>query len=142
MGRFDILEHTADTGILARGASLGDVLEAAARGMLSLMVPADAARRPAASSKELAIEASGEDGVELLVAWLHEILFAAETEHLALRDVSASDCARWHARGKVTGEPFDPDRHGGGVEIKAVTWHEAYLKEDAGAWEARVYFDI
>lgn len=40
----------------------------------------------------------------------------------------------------VRGEPFDPARHVGGVEVKAVTLHRAQFDPVVG--EARVIVDI
>lgn len=82
----------------------------------------------------------------LLFDFLNEFLFLRDSEGLVLRidsvtiDRSKGRCRlEAHARG----EPYDPEKHGYGADIKAVTFHEFYLKEDPdGRWRARVLLDI
>jgi SHS2 domain-containing protein len=82
----------------------------------------------------------------LLFDFLNEFLFLRDTEGLILRidtvtiDRSTGRCRlEAHARG----ETYDSDKHGRGSDIKAVTFHEFYLKEEPdGRWRARVLLDI
>ncbi len=38
--------------------------------------------------------------------------------------------------------PYDPERHAEGLDLKAVTWHQAAFERTAQGWRARVVFDI
>ncbi|MGZ3608142.1 MAG: archease [Syntrophales bacterium] len=42
----------------------------------------------------------------------------------------------------MAGEPFDPAKHTINTEIKAVTYHQAAVKEAQGMWTGRVIFDV
>jgi SHS2 domain-containing protein len=43
---------------------------------------------------------------------------------------------------KVRGERIDYERHEIFTEVKAVTYHQLYIKETADGWEAQVIFDL
>jgi SHS2 domain-containing protein len=40
------------------------------------------------------------------------------------------------------GEASDPARRALAREIKAVTYHQAWVREEDGAWRAQVIFDL
>ena len=42
----------------------------------------------------------------------------------------------------VLGEKLNPDRHEIYTEVKAVTYHQLYIKETNSGWEAQVIFDL
>ncbi len=44
--------------------------------------------------------------------------------------------------GAVVGEPYDPSRHTVLAQIKAVTYHQVRVAQDAGEWSARVILDV
>lgn len=65
---FEILEHTADAGIVAHGGTLAETFAHAAEGMYALMVDLDGVR----DTEVREIAASGEDLERLLTNWLLE----------------------------------------------------------------------
>jgi protein archease len=135
---FEILEHTADTGIRASGATRGEAFANVARGMMSLMFPEGSVK----ARESVDVEVTGADSVELLIAWLHEIVYLFETRHLAFCAVEVRQCTEHILKASMGGEPFDTIRHGGGTEVKAVTWHGAHVKDVDGVWEVQVYLDL
>jgi SHS2 domain-containing protein len=40
------------------------------------------------------------------------------------------------------GEPFDPERHPRGIEVKAATYHQARVEREGDRWVAVVYVDV
>lgn len=90
----------------------------------------------------LELEAKGNDSASLLVSWLAEILFQAETREWAFREFKVADLSGMQVRGWGLGEPLDLKRHHVKTEIKAPTYHMLELKEEAGQWIAQVIFDI
>lgn len=136
--RFEIMEHTADIGIRAFGRDLPGVYENAARGMLSLMASPETIRLV----DEETVEISGSDAVDLMVAWLHEILFRFDVRHQVFGEVRIEEFDEWRVRGTLKGEAFDPARHEARVEIKAVTYHAARVAQEGDGWVAEVLFDV
>ncbi len=135
---YRILEHTADAGIAAHGATLAEAFAHAAQGMYALMV--DPATIRDAEVRD--VTASASDREKLLVAWLLELLFLTDTEGLLFRrfSVQIDNESVLHAR--AFGEPLDHDRHTQRVAVKAVTYHMLSVEESPNGYDVQVLFDI
>ena len=134
---FEVMEHTADAGIVAHGGTLGEAFEQTAMGMYALMVDLDDVRE----TEVREVTAGGETPETLLLHWLLELLFLTETESLLF--------SRFEVRvlgGKLSsrayGEPLDSERHELGAGIKGVTRHLLEVAPEDGGYRARVLFDI
>ncbi len=134
---YRVFEHTADVGVEVWGSTLKDVFRDAARAMFSLMVDSVEAR------EERTVELEGERLDWLLVDWLSELLYLMDAEGLVFSDFDVAlerSGSKWRLRAVAKGEPYDREKHGAKMEIKAVTYH--MLEMDEGARRARVLFDI
>ena len=136
--RYEITEHTADVGVRAFGKSAGEACVNAALGMLRLMIEPETVR----PDQSVRIEVAGDDGVDLLVAWLQEVLYCAETRGFVFRDVELKSFSEWRIEATLRGEALDAERHEPSHEIKAVTWHNARLEQRDDQWIAEVVFEI
>ena len=134
--RFEFIEHTADIALRAFGRDRREVYESAALGLLEAMV----ARKTVRAEDEETIEVEGADPVDLLVAWLHEVLYRFDTGHV-FASVTVNTVSDRRLTATLLGEPFDPERHEVINEIKAVTYHGARVEEEEDAWVAEVVFD-
>ena len=135
---FEIIEHPADVGFTAFGATFGELLENAALAMLTLACdPLAIVER-----EQRAIHARGADDEALLFDWLAEILAVTDAEGLALKRASVTHAGNGEARGTVFGEAFDKSRHRAGTYIKAVTYHQLSVVHDTTGWRATVYLDV
>ena len=83
---FEILEHPADVGFLAYGATLEELFANSALAMISLACDLENVRE----TEKRKIEASGEDVESLLYAWLAEVLAVSDAERLILRRASVT----------------------------------------------------
>jgi SHS2 domain-containing protein len=137
MPRYEALSHTADTGIVASGASLAEAFENAAFGMFDLMF--DLSGVPA--SEECRVEVEAESLGELLVAWLSALLAEAEIRNLALSRFVVEESAGKSLRGTAWGGPFSRLELRG-PPVKAVTYHDLAVEQGPGGWRARVIFDV
>lgn len=83
-------------------------------------------------------EVSGDDRESLLVAFLTELLFLAETEGLAFTqfDLSVHESTRLQAT--VAGGRIESQDK----EIKAVTYHNLEIREDDHGLEVDLVFDV
>lgn len=135
---FREIEHTGDTGIEVDAPTRAKLFARAALAMARLMV--DEAGIEKRERRE--VEARGADDADTM----HDLLAAALNLFLIdgfiWRTTSAAEDA-----GRVVltleGERFDRKRHALLGEIKAVTYHQlSVTRSSAGAWRARIIFDI
>jgi SHS2 domain-containing protein len=135
--RYEAIEHTADAGIVAHGASLAKLFENAAYGTFDLMFDLSSLEPDA----EIQLVIPTEDHpADLMYRWLVELLYRFEVdEKVWCKFVVTMDDQGLSAR--VGGA------NSGGVElrgtpIKAVTLHELSIVEHARDWTATVLFDV
>ena len=136
MGGYELLEHTADVGVRARGATLEEVFEQATLGLAEVL----GALRPG-PGEAVAVEVTAGDPGALLVDWLNEVLWLHETRgHAAVAAVRVERVGDGRAAGGVTFSSTDPPADG--TFVKAVTYHRLRVGRDAGGWLAEVYLDV
>ena len=132
---FEEIEHTADWALRIRGHNLSQLLLNAARGMGSLLV-SDLTRIPLDHQNR--IELVAYDAESLLVNWLSELAYWAETEGIVFAKFELQN---------VTPTGLQAVMHGGRVpnlkkHIKAVTYHNLEIIETAEGLEVTVVFDV
>jgi SHS2 domain-containing protein len=134
-GRFPT---TADMGIWATGPDADALLEALGLGLYALITDL----RKVRPREERSVSASGRDPEALVVDFLSELLLLEADDgfvgrRLRVRSLGSPPTS---LVASVTGEPFDPERHRSGIEVKAVTYHR--LVFDLARGRARVIVDI
>lgn len=138
MPDYELIDHTADIGIRARGKTLAQVFENAARGMFSILTdPEDV--RPA---KAYAIKAHALDVEALLVRFLSELLYKFAAENLVFREFKVKAITETTVEALALGEKLDPIRHTLLTEIKSATYHLLKVREGKEGWVAEVIFDL
>ena len=133
---FEEIEHTADWALRVRGRDLSDLLRNAARGMTSLMVADHPAAIPLTRQEQIDLDAY--DAESLLVNWLSELAYWAETEGLVFGEFNLSRVTATHLQAVV---------HGGHVStlqkhIKAVTYHNLQITTTTQGMEVTIVFDV
>jgi len=136
--KFEIIEHPADVGFLAYGATLEELFANAALAVMTLACDPTGL----GESESRAIRVSGADNESLLYGWLAEILALADAEQLFFRRADVQAVEPGQVRGVVFGEPYDKGRHHAGTYIKAVTYHQLKVEQTATGWRAQVYLDV
>ncbi len=136
--QFEVIEHTADIGIIAYGREPGELMANAARGMTSLMID-PLTVQPALSNK---IELQEQDDVTLLVEWLNEIIYALDAEGLIFREFAVAISAGLKLSAVCYGEKLDAARHKLKREIKAATYHNLNIVKLNNVYSAKIIFDI
>ena len=137
--RYEPLEHTAEAGVIAHGATLAEAFANAAEGMYDLIVDLDGIVER--ETRAVAVEGEGSD--KLLMDWLLELIFLTETEGLVFRRFQVDELSDTKLRGRAWGEPFDPERHrSNNVMVKAVTQYLLEIGEEDGGYRVQVLFDI
>ncbi|HYR86327.1 MAG TPA: archease [Terriglobia bacterium] len=135
---FELLEHTSDIGVLARGATRGEALVAASQGLVSILAD------PAGFSpvEERYFKAAGRDEAAQVVNWLNEILFFFDTEGMVFVEFAIDSWTENDISGHARGERLDIDRHEFRTAVKAATYHQFESHETPDGWEIRVFVDV
>jgi len=141
MKNFEIIEHTADIGIIAYGKTKEEVLINSARGMFYIITEEEESFKIESSYP---VELIAETLEDLLVSWLSELLYLFETKLVILSKFEIREFSDYHLKGKVYGEKINQDSQRIKREVKAVTYHYLEFKKDevSELWKARVIFDI
>jgi SHS2 domain-containing protein len=134
---FEVLEHTADIGFRAFGATWKELLINASLALVSIAMEIDQIepRCP------YPIAAQGEDRESLLVNWLNEVLYYVDGEGVALRRFELQKADDDTALGIGYGEPRG-DRHHAKLIVKGVTYHQLRVEQSPDGWMCEVYLDI
>jgi SHS2 domain-containing protein len=134
---FEILDHTADVGIIAYGADMKQAFANAGRALFSLITELDDVEEVLHRDAEL----TADDEESLLVEWLNELIYQFDTEGIIFKrfDITQLDNTRLKARGY--GEKVDKSRHKLKTGVKAATYHMLKVEKNDG-FRVQVLFDI
>ena len=135
--KFEILDHTADTGIIAYGIDLKQAFENAALGMFSLItdlasIENDQVRR---------IDINAPDRDDLLVSWLNELIYLFDVHNLIFSKFNIIQLDESILSALAHGEKVDLSRHEIRTGIKAATYHMLKIDEN-NMCRVQVLFDI
>ena len=140
MRRYEFVEHTADVAVRAYGADLAEAFAATAEALFGVIAGGGEIR----PLRDVRLEAEGIDRDGLLVAFLSQLILVFEVDGMVLTDfeVTLADGHALQARGR--GEAFSESRHGGGDQVKGVSYHMMEIEDGGGVRPSRVQvlFDI
>jgi SHS2 domain-containing protein len=136
--KFEVVEHTADVGVIGIGDSLAEAFENCAYGMFSQMAELDK-YTPDAHRKIVVV---GSDNEELLQNFLSELLVLFDADGLLPIDVEITELSCGRLTAWVDAKKVDDTIEWLGPQIKAVTYHQMSIEERDGQWRARVIFDV
>lgn len=134
MQRFELLEHTADTGLIAYGYDLAEAFANAAYGLFSIMAEPDGVREVESRT----VMVSAEDVEGLLFNWLNELIYVFEVENRLLKRFDITEFDERQLKAVCWGEKYNPSRHKLKLGVKSATYH--MLKVDKN--KVRVIFDV
>ena len=137
MKHFSFLPHTADAGMLVRGATLEEMFIHAAEG-LSAYLGAPAGR---GRNFTFTVRAEGPDTESLLVAWLNELLRETEVRHSAVTAFAIKELSSCALTASVRARPLLPGERPA-REIKAATYCGVSVQKTEKGYCARVIFDV
>lgn len=134
--RFELVEHTADTGLVACGDSLAEAFANAARGMFSIITDLADIRE----GEQRHVEVAADDLEGLLFDWLNTLLYYFDTEALLFSRFDIIKLEDKSLAAECYGEKYDPSRHKLKTGIKSATYHQ--LEVDRQNNRAKVIFDV
>ena len=134
---FEIVNHTADVGIVAYGADVSQAFANAARALFSLITELDDVEE----FLHRDIELTAPDEESLLVEWLNELIYLFDTENIVFKRFDVTKLNNTQLKARSYGEKVDSSKHRLKTGIKAATYH--MLKIDKGdGYRVQVLFDI
>lgn len=135
MGTFSILPHTADVGLALTGANLDDLFRTALNGMNAIMAPGIIAQAPSIT-KTIMVESA--DLTALLVDFMSEILTNMHIHKAVFTSVEFNAISPLACTAIIAGHGVTSFAE----DIKAVTYHEAFVRSIDDHLEAMIIFDI
>jgi len=138
MKRFEILDHTADIGIIVYGEDLKALFENAGKAFFHLITDLRKVRRRI--ERKIIIE--GESLDRLMVDWLNELLYLHDVENLLFKEFRVNSVGEEGLKAIAKGEFFQEGVHAIKTEVKAVTYHRIEVQQEKGRWRAQVIFDL
>ena len=134
---FEIVNHTADVGIIAYGADMSQAFANAAKALFSLITELDDVEEVLHRD----IELTATDEESLLVEWLNELVYRFDTENILFKRFDIIQLDKTQLKARSYGEKVDSSRHKLKTGVKAATYH--MLKVDKGdGCRVQVLFDI
>jgi SHS2 domain-containing protein len=139
MKEFELIEHTSDIGLRVYGGSLSDLFKNAARGLFNLIV--DTTLAP---TKEKKIHLEAQTLEDLLVNWLSELIsgFFAYKFLPGSYNITINKGSPNTLEAKIKGAEYDPYSQKINREVKAATYHNLKIEEDAGGFVVEIIFDV
>jgi len=137
MKTFEVLEHTADIGIVAYGADLKQAFSHAAEGLFSLIVDLDTVREKSMRP----VKVSAADIEMLLASWLNELIYIFDTEHLVFKHFEITEITDEQLMANCYGEKVNQRRHELKRGVKAATYHKLRVEKGNG-YRVQVIFDV
>ncbi|MDP3878859.1 MAG: archease [Dehalococcoidales bacterium] len=134
---FEIIDHTADVGIIAYGADIKQAFANAAKAMFSLITELDDIDEVLHRD----VEVVSSDRENLLVAWLNELIYLFDVENILFKRFDIARLNQTQLKARVYGEKVDNVRHKVKLGIKAATYHMLKIEKENGV-KAQVVFDI
>jgi len=136
MKRFQLIEHTADTGLIAHGSSLAEAFANAAYGLFSIIAELNKVR--GGESRPVAVSAEDVEG--LLFNWLNHLIYIFEVEYLLFKRFDITEFTEHNLKATCWGETYNPSRHQLKLGVKSATYY--MLKVDREKNQVQVIFDV
>ena len=132
---FEEVEHTADKALRIFGTNLTELVLSAAAGLTHLMA-VDVF--DISTEIEKSVELDAIDAESLLVEWLNELTYWAESEMLVFKKFRIRKASATHLQAKIFGGKTSMlENH-----IKAVTYHNLKIIKTSKGLEATIVFDV
>jgi len=139
---YEYLDHEADIGLEATGASLEEALRDGVRGLLALLVDPETVE----PRQAVPVQATASDPGSLFVALLNAVLAAVDLHGMFFRDFELTHLEQvddhWAVEGTLWGEPIDLNRHAVEIEVKAATYGGLLAEENEAGWRLRCVLDL
>ena len=136
MRRFQLIGHTADTGLIAYGKDLAEAFANAAYGLFSII--SEIKKVKEVESRRVTVNA--EDAEGLLFDWLNHLIYFFDVENLLFKRFDIIEFSESSLKVICWGEKYEPYRHRLKTGVKSATYH--MLEVDGTKQRVQVIFDV
>ena len=134
---FEIVNHTADVGIIAYGADVNQAFANVARALFSLITELGDVEE--VLHRDIVLTAPDQES--LLFEWLNELIYLFDTENIIFKRFDITQISNTQIRARSYGEKVDSSKHKLKTGVKAATYHMLKVDKDNGC-QVQVLFDI
>jgi SHS2 domain-containing protein len=134
MPPFEEIDHTADRAFKVRAPSREELFSEAADALYSL----GGMRTGPAAAETKVVSLKADDLEGLFILWLNELLYLADHDRLALRDIRIARLTDT----ELTASGRMDEIISAGKYIKAATYGGLSISEENGVWKATVVVDV
>ncbi len=131
----EFFDHTSEIGLRIRAPSFAAIIGEATRGLAELQLGGQPAPLDG-SWRGMDVEST--DREALLVDWLNELIFYAETERWVAVEVDVETAGDTKVAARVRGIPVAEAP----ALVKAVTHHRLSVRQESGGLVAEVVLDV
>jgi SHS2 domain-containing protein len=132
---YEMLEHTADVRLRVWGSTRDELFASALSGLMHVLGPA---RTEGAVVRSRRVRLEAEDQSFLLVDFLNEALWLAQVHRESYDAVRFSLLDDSRVEAELSGHEVASFAE----DVKAVTYHEADVREHEGGWETTLVLDV
>ena len=133
--KYEFLEHTADIKFQAFGKSVEEVFENSALALKETIY-----KKQIQEKEEKEIEAKGKDFESLLYNFLEEFLYLLDAEDFLFSKIKEIKIDDFKLRAIVIGDKASSYNFTN--PVKAITYHEMFVKKEREKWIAQVVLDV
>jgi SHS2 domain-containing protein len=135
---FEIVDHTADVGIIAYGTNIEELFCNAALALFSLITEPGSIQE----KSHLNLRVSSDERDSLLVEWLNELIYFFDAKHILFNRFDIESLTHNQLKATCYGEGFDPMKHKIKMGVKAATYHMLKLDKNSDGYKAQIILDI
>ncbi len=134
--KYKYIDHTADLGIEVYGKTLEELFMNIGKAIFETQISGHLETK---NKKE--IELTSESLEDLFIDWCRELLYNFSVNGFIPQkyDISIKNLS---LKAQLSGDIFDPERHGIRIEIKNPTYHNFQLKKTQKGCKATIIFDV
>lgn len=133
---FEEREHTADILMHVRAPDVRSLFTECGHALMSVMYTGTAR-----ADLPFSLSVTGSNPEQMLQAFLSELLCLTEIENVVFSDISLSISGD-QLTARLLGEAFDRERHGGGTEVKGISFSGLSVRQENGEYVLDVLFDV
>ncbi len=135
---FEVIDHTADVGIIAYGADIEELFTNAALALFSLIAELESIE----NKFHCDFEVSSDNLDSLLIEWLNELIYFFDAKHVLFNRFRIRSLTHNRLRATCYGENFNAMKHRAKTGVKAATYHMLKLDKSDDGFKAQVILDI
>ncbi|MBN1167644.1 MAG: archease [Methanospirillaceae archaeon] len=133
---YSFRDHTADIIVHITGKTLDDIYSEAGTALMDIMYG-----KSTGTGIQRTVSLKNSDPDTLLFDFLSELLFLSDSENIVFSSIVVSlslPCLN----ATLDGEPFSPDRHAGGMEVKGISLSGLHIVKDEDGYTLDILFDV